>query len=103
MVAAGLAKKCQVQLAYAIGVAKPVSVLVETFGTGVVPDGQLEDAVLKVFDLRPTAIIQALDLQKPIYRCLAAYGHMGREDLGVSWEQTDRVQQLKGAVYAVKK
>lgn len=103
VVAAGLAKKCQVQLAYAIGVAKPVSVLVETFGTGVVPDGQLEDAVLKVFDLRPTAIIQALDLQKPIYRRLAAYGHMGREDLGVSWEKTDRVQQLKDAVYAVKK
>ena len=82
------------QLAYAIGVARPVSVLVETFGTGKVSDDKLEEAVEKVFDLRPTAIIRDLDLQKPIYRKLAAYGHMGREDLGVSWEKTDMVQDL---------
>ena len=98
VVAAGLAKKCQVQLAYAIGVARPVSVLVETFGTGVVADDKLEAAVEKVFDLRPTAIIRDLDLRKPIYRQLAAYGHMGREDLGVSWEKTDRVDALKAAL-----
>lgn len=98
VVAAGLATKCQVQLAYAIGVARPVSVLVETFGTGVVADSELEAAVEKVFDLRPTAIIRDLDLRKPIYRQLAAYGHMGREDLGVSWEKTDRVEALKAAL-----
>jgi len=98
VVAAGLASKCQVQLAYAIGVAQPVSILVDTFGTGKVDDGKLEDAVRKVFDLRPTAIIRDLDLRKPIYRQLAAYGHMGREDLGVSWEKTDRVEALKAAV-----
>ncbi len=98
VVAAGLAKRCQVQLAYAIGVASPVSVLVETFGTGTVPDEKLEEAVCKVFDLRPSAIIRDLDLRKPIYRKLAAYGHMGREDLGVKWENTDRVQELLDAV-----
>ena len=98
VVAAGLAKKCQVQLAYAIGVAKPVSVLVETFGTGVVSDEKLEAAVNEVFDLRPTAIIRDLELRKPIYRRLAAYGHMGREDLGVAWEKTDRVSALKAAL-----
>ena len=98
IVAAGLARKCQVQLAYAIGVAKPVSVLVDTFGTGTVADEKLEVAVEKVFDLRPTAIIRDLDLRKPIYRQLAAYGHMGREDLGVSWEKTDRVDALKAAL-----
>ena len=98
IVAAGLASKCQVQLAYAIGVAQPVSVLVDTFGTGKVDDGVLEQAVSKVFDLRPTAIIRDLDLRRPIYRQLAAYGHMGREDLGVSWEKTDRVEALKAAV-----
>ena len=98
IVAAGLARKCQVQLAYAIGVAQPVSVLVDTFGTGTVGDDKLEEAVKKVFDLRPTAIIRDLDLRKPIYRQLAAYGHMGREDLGVSWEKTDRVEALKAAV-----
>ena len=98
VVAAGLASKCQVQLAYAIGVARPVSVLVETFGTGVVSDDALEQAVEKVFDLRPTAIIRDLDLRKPIYRQLAAYGHMGREELGVKWEQTDRVDALKAAL-----
>ena len=96
--AAGLADRCQVQLAYAIGVARPVSVLVETFGTGKVSDDKLEEAVEKVFDLRPTAIIRDLDLQKPIYRKLAAYGHMGREDLGVAWEKTDRVDALKSAL-----
>ena len=98
VVAAGLADRCQVQLAYAIGVARPVSVLVETFGTGKVSDDKLEEAVEKVFDLRPTAIIRDLDLQRPIYRQLAAYGHMGREDLGVNWEKTDRVEALKAAL-----
>ena len=98
VVAAGLATRCQVQLAYAIGVARPVSVLVQTFGTGVVSDDQLEAAVEKVFDLRPTAIIRDLDLRKPIYRQLAAYGHMGREELGVAWEKTDRVDALKAAL-----
>ena len=98
IVAAGLARRCQVQLAYAIGVAQPVSVLVDTFGTGTVGDDRLETAVRKVFDLRPTAIIRDLDLRKPIYRKLAAYGHMGREDLGVTWEKTDRVEALKAAV-----
>ena len=98
VVAAGLAKRCQVQLAYAIGVASPVSVMVDTFGTGKVADERLEKAVEKVFDLRPTAIIRDLDLRKPIYRKLAAYGHMGREDLGVSWEKTDRVDALKAAL-----
>ena len=98
IVAAGLARRCQVELAYAIGVAQPVSILVETFGTGTVSDEVLEKAVRKVFDLRPAAIIRDLDLRKPIYRQLAAYGHMGREDLGVNWEKTDRVEALKAAV-----
>ena len=98
VVAAGLAKRCQIQLAYAIGVAKPVSVLVETFGTGVVADDKLSEAVQKVFDLRPSAIIRDLELRKPIYKQLAAYGHMGREELGVAWERTDRVQALLDAV-----
>ena len=98
IVAAGLARRCQVELAYAIGVAQPVSILVDTFGTGTVGDDMLEAAVRKVFDLRPTAIIRDLDLRKPIYRQLAAYGHMGREDLGVAWEKTDRVDALKAAV-----
>jgi S-adenosylmethionine synthetase len=98
VVAAGLAKRCQIQLAYAIGVAEPVSILVETFGTGTVPDDVLGKAVSKVFDFRPSAIIRELDLRKPIYRNLAAYGHMGREDLGVAWEKTDRVEALKAAV-----
>ena len=100
IVAAGLARRCQVQLAYAIGVAQPVSVLVDTFGTGAVGDDRLETAVRKVFDLRPTAIIRDLDLRKPIYRKLAAYGHMGREDLGVTWEKTDRTEALKAAAEA---
>ena len=98
IVATGLAHRCQVQLAYAIGVAEPVSVNVTTFGTGTVSDETLEKAVKKVFDLRPTAIIRDLDLRKPIYRHLAAYGHMGREDLGVAWEKTDRTEALKKAV-----
>ena len=98
VVAAGLADRCQVQLAYAIGVARPVSVRVETFGTGRVSDDRLADAVNAVFDLRPTAIIRDLGLRAPIYRPLAAYGHMGREDLGVAWEKTDRVEALKAAV-----
>ena len=97
VVAAGLAKRCQIQLAYAIGVAQPVSILVETFGTGTVADEVLEQAGRKTFDLRPPAIIRDLDLQKPIYQKLAAYGHMGREDLGVRWEITDRADQLKAA------
>jgi len=95
VVAAGLAKKCEVQIAYAIGVAKPVSVMVDTFGTGTVADDKIADAVNKVFDLRPAAIIEKLDLRKPIYRNLAAYGHIGREDLGVAWEKTDKVDELK--------
>ena len=98
IVAAKLAKKCEVQLAYAIGVAIPVSINVNTFGTGAVADEQLEKAVEKVFDLRPTAIINSLGLRRPIYRQLAAYGHMGREDLGVSWEKTDKVDALLAAV-----
>ena len=98
IVAAGLARRCQIQLAYAIGVAKPVSVLVETFGTGKVSDDKLSEAVQKVFDLRPTAIIRDLELRRPIYRQLAAYGHMGREELGVRWEDTDRIEELKKAV-----
>ena len=95
LVAAGAAKKCDVQLAYAIGVAHPVSIMVETFGTSPFGKDVLADAVKKVFDLRPTAIIRDLGLRSPIYRQLAAYGHMGREDLGVAWEKTDKVDELK--------
>ena len=98
IVAAGFAEKCEVQLAYAIGVAEPVSILVDTFGTSTVDSEKLEAAVRKVFDLRPAAIIKALDLCRPIYRAVAAYGHMGREDLGVAWEKTDRVDALKEAL-----
>ena len=98
VVAAGLATKCEVELAYAIGVAKPVSIMVDTFGTGTVADEKIVQAVEKVFDLTPAAIIRDLDLRKPIYRQLAAYGHTGREDLGVKWENTDRVDALKAAV-----
>ena len=97
IVAAGLATKCEVELAYAIGVARPVSIMVDTFGTGTVADDKIEAAVEKVFDLTPAGIIRDLDLRKPIYRQLAAYGHMGREDLGVKWENTDRVDALKAA------
>ena len=95
IVAAGLAQKCEIELAYAIGVAKPVSVMVDTYGTGSYPDEELAKAVEKVFDLRPAAIIRDLDLRKPIYKKLAAYGHMGREDLQVKFEETDKVDALK--------
>lgn len=95
VVAAGLATKCEIQLAYAIGVAEPVSVMADTFGTGKASDDEIAEAVKKVFDLRPQAIIKALDLRKPIYKQLAAYGHMGREDLGVLWENTDKAEELK--------
>ena len=95
VVAAELAERCEIQLAYAIGVAHPVSIMVETFGTGKYSDEEISNAVNKVFDLRPAAIIKALDLRKPIYRKLAAYGHMGREELGVAWERTDKAEELK--------
>ena len=95
IVAAGLASKCEIQLAYAIGVAHPVSILVDTFGTGKLADEEIADIVRKEFDLRPTSIIKTLDLRKPIYRQLAAYGHMGREDLGVKWEDTTPAENLK--------
>ncbi len=95
VVAAGLAKKCEIQLAYAIGVAKPVSVMADTFGTGKISDEKIVDIIKKVFDLRPSAIIDRLDLRKPIYKQLSAYGHMGREDLGVSWEKLDMVDEIK--------
>ena len=93
--AAGLAKRCEVQIAYAIGVARPVSVLVDTFGTGAVADERIEAAVSETFDLRPAAIIRDLGLRRPIYEKLAAYGHMGRTDLDLSWEKTDRADKLK--------
>jgi S-adenosylmethionine synthetase len=95
IVAAGLADRCEVQVAYAIGVSKPVSIMVETFGTAAVPEKELVKAVETIFDLRPAAIIRDLDLRNPIYRQLAAYGHMGREDLGVNWEKTDKVSALR--------
>lgn len=98
IVAAKLAHRCEVQLAYAIGVARPVSVNVNTFGTGAVSDEKLAEAVNKVFDLRPAVIIRSLDLRRPIYRQLAAYGHMGREELGVNWEKTDKVDAILAAV-----
>ncbi len=97
IVAAGLAEKCELQLAYAIGVARPLSVRVDTFGTGKLSDAQLEDLVNKYFDLRPAAIIEKLELRKPQYRALAAYGHMGRIDLDVKWEKTDMAETLKNA------
>ena len=97
VVAAGLAKKCEVQIAYAIGVAKPVSVMVDTFGTGVIADDKLSDIVCHAVDLRPAAIIKKFDLRRPIYKQIAAYGHMGREDLGMPWEKTDLVDALKAA------
>ena len=98
IVAAGLADKCEVELAYAIGVANPVSIMIDSFGTGKVSDDKLAEAVNKVFDLRPSAIIKALDLRKPQYKALSAYGHMGREDLDVAWEKTDKVNELLAAV-----
>ena len=98
IVAAGLASKCEVQLAYAIGVAEPVSVRVDTFGTGTVSEDKLEEAVAKVFDLTPAAIIRTLDLRKPIYKQVAAYGHIGRTDIDLPWEKTDKVDEIKAAV-----
>ncbi|MDR0974610.1 MAG: methionine adenosyltransferase domain-containing protein, partial [Ruminococcus sp.] len=98
IVAAGVASKCEVQIAYAIGVAHPVSVMVDTFGTGKYADEKIAEAVTKIFDLRPAAIIETLELRKPQYRQLAAYGHMGREDLGVKWEKTDRIDEIKAAL-----
>ncbi len=98
VVAAGLAERCEVQVSYAIGVAKPTSVNVETFGTGSVDDEKIADAITKVFDLRPRAIIRTLDLLRPIYRPLAAYGHFGRDDLDLSWEKTDKAEELRKAV-----
>jgi len=98
VVAAGLAKQCEIQLAYAIGVARPVSVRVDTFGTGVVEDSQIERAVEKVFDFRPAAIIETLGLRKPIYRQTAAYGHFGRHDLDLPWERLDRLDALIQAI-----
>jgi S-adenosylmethionine synthetase len=102
IVAAGLAKRCEIQLAYAIGVAKPVSVMVDSFGTGIVDDEIIVKAVKEVFDLRPNSIIKALDLRKPIYKQLSAYGHMGREDLNVNWEKTDMTDKLLDAVNKLK-
>lgn len=98
IVKAGIAKKCEVQLAYAIGVAHPVSIMVDTFGTGTVSDDKISEAVNKVFDLRPAAIIDAFDMKKPIYSKLSAYGHLGREELGVKWENTDKTEELKKAL-----
>ncbi len=98
VVAAELAKKCEIQLAYAIGVAQPVSIMVDTFGTGTVSDEKIADAVSKVFDLRPNAIINNLKLRQPIYKQLASYGHLGREDLGVEWEKTNKTEELKKAI-----
>ena len=95
IVAAGLAKKCEVQIAYAIGVARPVSVMIETFETSKYSNEEIEKAVLKTFDLRPATIIRELDLKKPIYKRTAAYGHMGRNDLCVTWEQTNKADDLK--------
>ena len=95
VVAAKLAEKCEIQLAYAIGVAEPVSILVDTFGTSTVPEEKISEAISKTFDLRPGAIIKELDLRRPIYRKTAAYGHFGREDKEFTWEQTNKVEQLK--------
>ena len=97
IVAAGLAKKCEVEIAYAIGVEEPVSVFVDTFGTGIIPDSEISAAANKVFDLRPAAIIEALDLRRPIYRQIAALGHIGRTDIDLTWEHTDKVDELKAA------
>ena len=102
VVAAGLAKKCEVQLAYAIGVSQPLSIMVDTFGTGIVDDAVIEQAIEKVFDLRPGAIIRDLKLRRPIFSKTAAYGHFGRKDPDFTWEATDRVQELKDAVSALQ-
>ncbi len=102
VVAAGLAKRCEIQISYAIGVAKPISIMVDTFGTGILPDDTISGIVSRLFDLRPNAIIRALDLRKPMYRRVAAYGHMGREDLEVSWEKLDRVSDIQEAAKLLK-
>lgn len=102
IVAAGLARRCEVQIAYAIGMARPVSLMVETFGTGIYPDDMIAQAVEKVFDLRPGAIIDALDLRRPIYRKTAAYGHFGRELPEFTWEKRDKVEALKEAIAQLK-
>jgi S-adenosylmethionine synthetase len=98
VVAAGAARRCEVQVAYAIGVAHPVSVLVETFGTCTVDQAQIADAVQQIFDLRPAAIIRDLDLRRPIYKKTAAYGHFGRSDKELTWEQTSKVDDLKSVL-----
>ena len=98
IVGANLAKKCEIQIAYAIGVAKPVSVMVDSFGTSTYSNEDLAKAVMEVFDLRPSAIIKNLELTKPIYRNIAAYGHMGREDLNLPWERLDKVNEIKSAL-----
>ena len=100
IVAAKLAKKCEVQIAYAIGVARPVSVMIDTFGTSEYTNEKISNAVQEVFDLRPAAIIENLQLRRPIYQKVASYGHMGREELGVSWEKLDKVEALKKAINA---
>jgi S-adenosylmethionine synthetase len=97
IVAAGLADRCEIQVAYAIGVARPLSINVETFGTGKIPDDEISRLVTELFDLRPGAIIRDLDLRKPIFRQTAAYGHFGRDDLDLSWERTNRAAELKAA------
>ena len=102
MVAAGLAKKCEVQVAYAIGVAKPVSIMVDSFGTGIFSDEKLAEIVEKHFDLRPSAIIRDLDLRRPIYRQVAAYGHFGRTDIDVPWERLNKVDELKTEINPLK-
>lgn len=97
MVAAGLADRCEIELAYAIGVSYPLSIMVDTFGTGAVDEVTITEAVKHVFDLRPGAIIRDLDLRRPIYEKTAAYGHFGREDEDFTWERTDRVAELRAA------
>ena len=95
LVAAGLAAKCEIQLSYAIGIAQPISIMIDTFGTGKLPDEALIGIVRENFDLRPTAIIKMLDLRKPVFKQIAAYGHFGRDDLDLSWEKPDKVEILK--------
>jgi S-adenosylmethionine synthetase len=95
IVAAGLADRCEIQIAYAIGVAKPVSVMVETFGTGKIAESKISELIQKHFDLRPAGIIKELDLRRPIYRQTAAYGHFGRTDVNLPWERTDKAEALK--------
>jgi S-adenosylmethionine synthetase len=98
VVAAGLAQRCEVQVAYAIGKARPVGMFVDTFGTGSVPDQKIQEAILAVFDLRPAAIIRDLDLLRPIYSQTAAYGHFGRPELDFTWESTSRAESLKATI-----